>query len=122
VDRPTDVRADLADPVLDTLRWAHPFRLAALARPAGSTVAVAAGEHRWILVSDGNEWDFGEARAPVLAELRLTTEQAWRLLSNNLDPAVHGMPEVSGDPELVSVLLHTRSIIGAPSLRRAGEG
>jgi uncharacterized protein (TIGR03083 family) len=122
VDRPTDRRADLADPVLDTLRWAFPFRVASHARPAGSTVAVAAGEHRWFLVSDGTEWDFGAAGGPVLAELRFTTEQAWRLPSNNLDPAVHGMPEVSGDPELVSVLLHTRSIIGAPSVRRAGEG
>jgi uncharacterized protein (TIGR03083 family) len=40
LDRPSDLRRDLAEPVLDGLRWAYPFRLLAHRRPPGSTIEI----------------------------------------------------------------------------------
>ncbi len=40
LERPADLRPDLAEPVLDGLRWAYPYRLGSLRRPAGSRVVV----------------------------------------------------------------------------------
>lgn len=125
LDRPPDLRPDLAGPVLDGLRWAYPFRLGRHPRPAGTTVVVAVTGPEvvvdWTLVvaADGTTWDFapdgdaGDTRPPD-ARLALTTDQAWRLLTNNLDPEVHGEPPAEGDPELVATLRHTRAILGLP--------
>jgi hypothetical protein len=44
----------------------------------------------------------------------MTTEQAWRLLSNNLRVDRDGDVHTSGDPEIVRTLRRTRAIIGAP--------
>lgn len=118
LDRPGDLRPDLAGPVLDGLRWAYPFRLAAHPRPEGTTVVVAVTGPEvvvdWTLVADGTTWAFGPAGQAPDARLALTTDQAWRLLTNNLDPAVHGEPQAEGDPELVATLRRTRAIIGLP--------
>jgi hypothetical protein len=60
-------------------------------------------------------WKFdAPAAGQPAAHVQLTTEQAWRLLTNNLVPQLHGQPVSSGDDELVAVLLRTRAIIGEP--------
>jgi hypothetical protein len=117
---PPDLRSDLAEPVLDGLRWAFPYRLGALQRPEGATVVIAVTgpevEIAWTLVSTGDGWGFRTAplgSAPT-AELNVTTDQAWRLLSNNLAPAFDGVPSATGDQEIVATLLRTRAIIGTP--------
>ena len=116
--RPSDLRPDLAEPVMDGLRWAYPFRLDAHRRGSGATVDITIfGEVnlRWTIVSDGVSWAFQVAPGDSLAaELRLTSEQAWRLLSNNFDSGDHGEIRVSGDPGIVAALLQTRAIIGTP--------
>jgi uncharacterized protein (TIGR03083 family) len=38
--RPSDLRADLAGPVLDALRWAYPYRLTKVAAQPGDTVSI----------------------------------------------------------------------------------
>jgi hypothetical protein len=50
----------------------------------------------------------------VVAQLQMTTEQAWRLLSNNLDLVVHGDVVAAGDAEIVATLTRTRAVIGTP--------
>jgi hypothetical protein len=116
--RPSDLRSDLAEPVMDGLRWAYPYRLEPHRRTPGATVTITIyGEVnlRWNIVSDGASWDFHPAPGDSLAaELPLTTDQAWRLLTNNFDPAVHGEIRASGDPEIIATLLRTRAIIGTP--------
>jgi uncharacterized protein (TIGR03083 family) len=120
LDRASDLRPDLAEPVLDGLRWAYPHRLGAVARPDGTSVVITVTgpqvQLAWTLVSRGRVWEFAApaAGAPA-AHLQLTTEQAWRLLSNNLVPQLHGQPVSSGDDELLAVLLRTRAIIGEPT-------
>lgn len=117
--RPEDLRPDLAAPVLDGLRWAYPYRLGHVRRPAGTGVVITVTgpevELRWNLVSDGEVWQYRPWVDGLLsAELRLTTNQAWRLLSNNLRVDDHGAPVVTGDEEIIGTLLRTRAIIGAP--------
>ena len=117
--RPVDLNEDLVRPVLDGLRWAYPFRLRAVPRPAGTavTIAITGPEvvDRWTLVSDGQQWHFEEgADAGAVAGIAATTNQMWRLLTNNLDPAEHGAPTPIGDEEITEVLLGTRAIIGNP--------
>ena len=117
--RPADLNEDLVRPVLDGLRWAYPFQLGGVPRPAGTevTIAITGPElvDRWTLVSDGTQWQFGTATdAGAVAAIDATTDQAWRMLTNNLDPAEHGDPTTSGDEEITNVLLRTRAIIGNP--------
>lgn len=119
VGRPSDLRADLAVPVLDTLRWAYPYRLSRSGWPADSIIAiiVMGPEHDeiWRLRSDGSSWAFDSAaNGVVVAQMDLTAEQAWRLLTNNYRAQDHGNIQVSGDHELVDVLIRARSIIGTP--------
>ena len=61
--RPSDLQQDLAEPVLDGLRWAYPFRLEPHRRPTGSRVEIrVTGPEvvlRWHLAADDN------ARRPV---------------------------------------------------------
>ncbi len=46
--------------------------------------------------------------------LSLTTEQAWRLLTNNLPTAEWSWLTTAGDSAITAVLLSTRAIIGSP--------
>jgi uncharacterized protein (TIGR03083 family) len=124
--RPSDLDPDLAGPVLDSLRWAYPYRLGALRRPEGTTVSVEVSGpdvvRSWTLVSDGASWSFdGPVSGPgtASATLVLSDEQAWRLLTNNFDPARHGEPAMSGDAAAGRVLRRTRAIIGEPHERGA---
>jgi uncharacterized protein (TIGR03083 family) len=118
---PPDLRPDLFAPVLDGLRWAYPHRLAEHPRPPGTAVVVTVTgplATAWTLVADGRAWSFtadgASAAGPPAATLTMTSDQAWRLLTNNLEQAAHGTPEVAGDPDLVATLLRTRAIIGTP--------
>jgi hypothetical protein len=52
----------------------------------------------------------------VVARLSLTTEQAWRLLTNHLPAAGQSHLTASGDNAITGILLRTRAIIG-PSKR-----
>ncbi|HJY61666.1 MAG TPA: maleylpyruvate isomerase N-terminal domain-containing protein [Streptosporangiaceae bacterium] len=115
--RPSDLRADLAGPVLDALRWAYPYRLAgALARP-GDTVSISVTgplARTWHLVAAETGWQFDDRPGPRLAgSLAMNAEQAWRLLTNNMPAAGQADLRVSGDDAITSILLRTRAIIGA---------
>jgi uncharacterized protein (TIGR03083 family) len=119
LDLPEDLRPDLAEPVLDALRWAYPYRLGSLRRPVGTRVVITVTgpevELRWNLVSDGEVWQFSPSDGgPVAAALQMTADQAWRLLTNNLDLDRHGEKVTSGDSEIIETLLRTRAIIGTP--------
>jgi uncharacterized protein (TIGR03083 family) len=114
----SDLRPDLAEPVLDGLRWAYPYRLDAIHRATRTSVTISVigpeVQARWDLVSAGETWEFQPGHAGPCAELRMTTEQAWRLLTNNFDRDLHGQLAAVGDPEIIGVLRRTRAIIGTP--------
>ncbi len=116
--RPSDLRADLAGPVLDGLRWAYPYRLDTVSVEVGQTVDILVEgpvARSWHLINDGHGWRFaGEATRPTAATVRLTTEQAWRLLTNNLPAAEQDDIVAVGEPALLAVLRQTRAIIGLP--------
>ncbi|MHB1910635.1 MAG: maleylpyruvate isomerase N-terminal domain-containing protein [Acidimicrobiales bacterium] len=116
--RPSDLRVDLAGPVLDALRWAYPRRLGAISRTDGEVVTIrvsGAVERAWHLHAQGGKWCFGpHSRHRMLALMDLTTEQAWRLLTNNLVAEERGSLHVSGDETIIEALLQTRAIIGTP--------
>ena len=60
-------------------------------------------------------WEYhDEPGARVVARLSLTTEQAWRLLTNNLSAAGQSRLTASGDNAITGILLRTRAIIGSP--------
>lgn len=119
--RPEDLRADVAAPVLDGLRWAYPFRLSAVEAQAGDTVSLSVTgpvSTDWQLIRDVADWDFRTVRTSgtrPIAALRLTTSQAWRLLTNNLPPDRRSELDVSGRTDVVDVLVRTRAIIGEPT-------
>jgi uncharacterized protein (TIGR03083 family) len=117
--RPSDLRADLAAPVLDGLAWAWPYRLSqarARAQP-GDTVAIAIHgpvTRAWHLVAAEYGWQFRDRPGSrAIADLTLSTEQAWRLLTNNL-PAAQASLQAWGESSITDVLLHTRAIVGTP--------
>ena len=59
--RPSDLRADLAGPVLDGLRWAYPYRLAQAPLEPGDTVTLAVTgpvTEPGTLVAAGTGWRF----------------------------------------------------------------
>jgi uncharacterized protein (TIGR03083 family) len=116
--RPSDLRADLAEPVLDGLRWAYRFRLGPVRAEDGDTVTVAITGPvtlTWHLVATPAGWEFRAAPGPrVVAGLALTTEQAWRLLTSNLPAADRAGLTASGDHAILDVLCRTRAIIGTP--------
>jgi uncharacterized protein (TIGR03083 family) len=116
--RPSDLRADLAGPVLDGLRWAYPFRLGqAEARPGDSVTIFVTGPvtATWHLVAAAAGWEYRDGPGPrVVATLEMTTEQAWRLLTNNLPAAGRPSVAASGDETVLGILLQTRAIIGTP--------
>lgn len=116
--RPSDLRADVAGPVLDGLRWAYPYRLAqAQARPGDTVTITVTGPvtRSWHLVATEAGWRFGgEPGAQIAANLTLSTDEAWRLLTNNLPAARRGALAASGDAAITDIVLRTRAIIGAP--------
>ena len=116
--RPSDLRADLAGPVLGGLRWAYPYRLAQARAQPGDTVTIAVTgpvNQTWRLVATASGWEFRDRPGPrVVASLAMGTEQAWRLLTSNLSAAGRADLAVSGDETITGILLRTRAIIGTP--------
>jgi len=116
--RPGDLRADVAGPVLDGLRWAYPYRLAQAQSRPGDTVTISVTgpvTRNWHLVATDGGWQFGaEPGARSAATLTLSADQAWRLLTNNLPAGHRSALTAAGDAAIIGILLHTRAIIGAP--------
>jgi hypothetical protein len=70
----------------------------------------------WQLVAGPDGWTYRDQPGPRLAAgLAMTTEQAWRLLTNNLPAAGRDSLALSGDSGITGILLHTRAIIGVPA-------
>lgn len=118
--RPSDLDPALAAPVLDGLRWAWPYRLGVAGPGApGDTVTIAVNgpvAATWhIVAAPGGGWDFAPAPGPrVAARLELTTEECWRLLTNNLPAAERRRLRATGDPAVLGVVRRTRAIVGDP--------
>jgi uncharacterized protein (TIGR03083 family) len=118
LDRPSDLRADLAGAVLDGLRWAYPFRLGQARSRPGDTVTVSVSgpvARTWFLVAGSAGWEFRDEPGPRgVAAVSMSTEQAWRLLSNNLPAAERSRITTAGDAAVLDILYRTRAIIGIP--------
>jgi uncharacterized protein (TIGR03083 family) len=116
--RPSDLRADLADPVLDGLRWAYPYRLSDVTARPGDTVTITVTgpvTRTWHLVAGDAGWRFAaQSGDRLVASLAVRTEQAWRLLTNNLPASSRTGLTASGDGAITGILLRTRAIIGTP--------
>jgi hypothetical protein len=70
----------------------------------------------WHLVATPAGWEYRAAPGPrAVASLEMTTEKAWRLLTNNLPAAGRSSVAASGDEAILGILLRTRAIIGAPN-------
>ncbi len=117
--RPSDLRADLAAPVLGALRWAYPHRLRTITATDGATVTIRITgpvTRTWHLVSDPDGWRYRpEPGSHIVATMDLTTEQAWRVLTNNFPTEQHQSLVTSADRTITDTLLRTRAIIGAPN-------
>jgi uncharacterized protein (TIGR03083 family) len=121
VGSPTDTSDAVAVAVLDALRWAYPYRLSSVDRGAGTVAIEVVGdpERRWFVEAGAQGWDFADAAGgEVAAAMRLTADEAWRLLTNNMPAEEQEQLEVSGDPEITRILLATRAIIGVPKVAR----
>jgi uncharacterized protein (TIGR03083 family) len=116
--QPSDLRADLAGPVLDGLRYAYPFRLGKVRGQSGDTVTIAVSgpvARTWFLVAAASGWEFsGRPGKRGIASMSMTTEQAWRLLTSNLPKGERSRIRTSGDLPILHVLFQTRAIIGIP--------
>jgi uncharacterized protein (TIGR03083 family) len=116
--RPQDLTPGLAGPVLDALRWAWPHCLSSSkTTPANYLTIQVTGEvtRTWHLVATGDGWEYRDhpGSHPV-ATLTMTTDQAWRLLTNNLPSTARETLQASGDQAILDILLSTRAIIGTP--------
>jgi len=118
LSRPSDLRADLAGPLLDGLAWAWPYRLTQVPARPGDTVTIRLTgpvTKTWYLVAAAPGWQFGDRPGSRLAaSLTMSTEQAWRLLTNNLPAASQADIAAAGDDAIARILLRTRAIIGMP--------
>ncbi len=118
IGQPSDLRADLAGPVLDALRWAYPHQLNSAPGASETRVGVQITDPplagTWRLAFDGHEWSFtdrGDGNPPTLVSM--TAEQAWRLLSNNYRADSHGAIRTAGDPATIALIMRTRAVLGA---------
>ena len=112
-----DLRSDILEPVFDGLRWAYPFRLSTLIRPPGDSVTIDISgivTVKWHLVASQQGWAFVTAPGRTVATLTISTDEAWRLLTNNLAPQRQAALITSGNAQVLEVLCGTRAIIGTP--------
>ena len=73
-------------------------------------------ERCWYLRTTGSGWAFTDkSGTSVIAQLRMTADQAWRLLTNNFSPLDQRGLDITGDEAVVNVLRRTRAIIGIPN-------
>ncbi len=80
------------------------------------TIAISGPVTRtWQLVATAAGWEYHyEPGARVVARLRLTTEQAWRLLTSNLPAAGRSRLTASGNNAITGILVRPWAIIGPP--------
>lgn len=118
--RPPELGTPTAAAVIDALRWAYPYRLAPITAPTGSTIIIMITgdlDRRWCLRATDSGWAFHDKPATrVIAQLRMTADQAWRLLTNNLSPLHQRQLDITGEETVVNVLRRTRAIIGTPNI------
>ena len=104
--------------MFDGLRWAYPYRLEQCSAEPGDTVTIAISgpvARTWHLVATAAGWQYhDEPGTRQAARLSLTTEQAWRLLTNNLPATERSRLITAGDNAITGVLLRTWAIIGSP--------
>ena len=116
--RGSELEATVVGAILDGLRWAYPFRLAAVSAEPGDTISIEISgpvTATWLLVAGDTGWAFTSGPGPrSVARLSVTTEQAWRLLSNNLRVDEQEHLDVTGRDEIVDALRRTRAVIGTP--------
>ncbi len=117
--RPPDLDAGLVGPILHGLRWAYPYRLATVTSAPGDTVSINVSgplSVAWNVVSTPTGWEFrSDPGTRVVARLAMSTDEAWRLLTNNLEARDRAGLQMSGDENVVAVLRRTRAIIGFPT-------
>ena len=115
VGRQPDLHPELLAAILDGLRWAYPYGIRHVKPQHGAEVQIEVfGELdvTWTL-RYRDRWRFevaGEGEA--VAAIRLSADNAWRLLTNNLPETSVAQIEARGPTELVDALLRTRAIIG----------
>ncbi len=115
--RGPDLRSDVLEPVFDGLRWAYPHRLARQKGSLGDTVTIDISGPvavTWHIVASGQGWNFTEVPGNQVATIAMSTDEAWRLLTNNLSPERQTVLTMSGNSVLLEVLRNTRAIIGSP--------
>ncbi len=115
----SDLRPDLAVPVLEGMRWAYPYRLADIPAASGDTATIrltGPPSFEWHLVAGTDGWRYRpRPGTQIRATMNLATEQAWRLLTNNLPVGEQHQLHLTGDDTVVDVLRKTRAIIGTPN-------
>ena len=100
LDREADLRSDVLGPVFHGLRWAYPYRLASQMRPPGDTVTIDVSGPvvtTWHVVASEQGWNFTEVPGKQVATITMSTDEAWRLLTNNLSPERQAALRTSGD-------------------------
>lgn len=103
-------------PVFELSMFALPAAFRSLDAPAGSifnvTIDGEAGG-QWSLVRENSRWLLSAGKKEnASASARMDSDTAWRLFFNALNREdAEKRIEVSGDPEMCSVLLNTRSVM-----------
>lgn len=118
VDLSADLVGAAAGPVLDAMRWAYPYRLSFLDLEEGSSVGITVTgvmERNWVLEKTSIGWCFVEPGGhPTVGDMEVSSEDAWRLLTNNLGESERSRIKTTGDRSVSEALLFTRAIIGVP--------
>jgi hypothetical protein len=112
-----DLRSDVLGPIFDGLRWAYPYRLSSRIRPPGDTVTIEISgsvDRTWHLIAQERDWTFAATPRNSVATIAMSTDEAWRLLTNNLSPERRSSLFSSGDEALLQVVYNTRAILGTP--------
>jgi uncharacterized protein (TIGR03083 family) len=116
--RPSELETEVLRVMFEGFRWAYPFRLEDIVRAPGDTVTidvVGPFTATWHLVTSTSGWEFRSERdGREIAHVRLATDQAWRLLTNNMPPLEQDRLDLTGDEQVIDVLRNTRAIIGVP--------
>ena len=101
------------------MRWAYPYRLADIPAAPGDTTTIrltGPPSFEWHLVAGADGWRYRpRPGTQIRATMNLATEQAWRLLTNNLPVGEQHHIDLTGDDTVVDVLRQTRAIIGTPN-------
>lgn len=86
-----DLLADQAEPVLDPLRWAYPFRLNPHQRPAGAQVDIAITgaplARCWILACNGQHWQLSAPATAAIAKTLVIRSHTGAVVSERADRA-----------------------------------